>query len=121
MEFAMGGTSNATGRLTCAFEISISNRSNGNTLQQVRIMPREVKQHQSFELRIQAQTGTDTANPIRPRQHALFRGELEVITPFEPCPHADVSYLLSDNLCCTTQLRLPLAITRLMSPCQPPT
>merc|ERR1739849_28360 len=71
-----------------------------------------------FQLKIQAQAGM---NSIRPGQKGAFRGELEVISPFDTCPHAEISYLLSDNLCCTAVVRLPLPITRLMSPCQPST
>jgi len=48
----------------------------------------------------------------------VFRGRLEVFGPFETVPQVDFSYLLPDNLGLQARLRLPLAITRLMSPAQ---
>lgn len=117
-ELAVTGNASHAGRLKCSFEVIVTNRS-GNSLQQVRIHPSECAAYQSFELKIQAQYAVGSSVPVRPRERACFSGELDVLSPFETGPKAELSYLLPDNLCCTVRLRLPLAVTRFMAPCQP--
>lgn len=45
-----------------------------------------------------------------PQQRLVFEGELEVLSPYEVPPQAEVSFLLADNLCCTMRMRLPLSL-----------
>lgn len=107
------------GRPCIDFEIGILNRSS-NSVHEVRLRTAESMRGLSCELQIEASSDmqANTGDTLRRQQHMCFRGRLEVFGPFDAMPQIDFSYLLPDNLGLQARLRLPLAITRLMSPAQ---
>jgi len=68
------------------------------------------------ELRVQQDPQAQPGGRVAPRQRATFHGQLAALGPFEAAPQVILSYFLPDDSECRVRLRLPLAISQLMSP-----
>lgn len=110
------------GHLQCSFELALENRCRF-ALQQLKVAPsagpsagnRQASATQPFTMSI-----SQGAASVQPSQTIRLTGRLELLTPFDEGPCVEISYLLVDNLCCRACLRLPIAVTRFMSPVKLP-
>jgi len=96
------------------FELTITNRG-GHSVHDVKLTAQQGGRGNACELRVQPQSAEDAAGMLS-RRPLKFWGELEITDAFETWPQVAFSYLLADNMSCMAMIRLPLAVTRLLSP-----
>jgi len=97
------------------FEFTVANQG-GHSVHDVKLIHQKAAASAgSFELRVQPQSEQDAAGQLA-RRPLKYWGELEITGPYEIWPQVIFSYLLADNQSCKALLRLPLAVTRLLSP-----
>merc|ERR1712196_518900 len=94
--------------------MTIINRG-GHSIHDVKLMAQRTDQADRFDLRLQPQSAEDASGMLS-RRPLQYWGELEFDDVFETWPKVIFSYLLADNMSCKALIRLPLAITRLLSP-----
>eukprot|EP00929_Paragymnodinium_shiwhaense_P038169 TRINITY_DN20220_c0_g1_i3.p1 TRINITY_DN20220_c0_g1~~TRINITY_DN20220_c0_g1_i3.p1 ORF type:complete len:555 (+),score=124.29 TRINITY_DN20220_c0_g1_i3:1399-3063(+) len=103
---------------SCRFEISMVNRC-GQSVEQPRCGLMDAGHFAPFRTKLAVRQGGQTKkSALAPQERLVLEGELEVLSPYEATPQAEVSFLLADNTCSMLRLRLPLSIALFLAPCQ---
>lgn len=113
MALASVGTAGASEQHR-AFEARVVNRGS-QPLGQVRLRGAELGRPMSFDLRLEP-LHTGAASTVWPQGALGFQGRLDVLSPYEAGPQAELHYLLPDNSPCTAIFRLPLTVAQFMAP-----
>jgi len=98
-------------------EIAVQNRG-GVPFQQVQLVSNDPGYIHACKLDLQPVPSGGDPGMLWPRDQLRWRAQLKVLAPFETGPQVELSYLLPDSMRCHSRLRLPLSVTRLLTPVQ---